>query len=139
VLIECFEAVVITTGQYHTEKMGRAARGANHAQPYIVIVKFVYPVLVIAGQPNVFGRNVMEKGEHVKLGRVKPNGVTRRFEQYCCEPAGHEPVVPEPDRCGARGGPAPRPGRHYARRGPSSGEVALMGPNHNCPANSFGI
>jgi hypothetical protein len=35
-----------------------------------VIVNFVYPLLVIAGQPNAFGRNVMEKGEHVKLDRV---------------------------------------------------------------------
>ena len=37
----------------------------DDVQSYKVIVNFVYPLLVIAGQPDAFDRNVMEKGEHV--------------------------------------------------------------------------
>jgi hypothetical protein len=60
---------------------------------YKVTVNFVYPVLAIAAQPDKLDRKVMDKGEHVELERVRPNGLTRKFEQYCCVPAGQEPLV----------------------------------------------
>lgn len=71
----------------------RCEAWTDNGPSYKVIVNFVYPELAIAEQPDVLDRNVMENGEHVKLERVRPKGVTRRFEQYCCEPVGHEPVV----------------------------------------------
>ena len=38
---------------------------SDDVQSYKVIVNFLYPLLEIAGQPDEFDRNVMEKGEHV--------------------------------------------------------------------------
>jgi hypothetical protein len=64
-IVRC-EALTSTALAVLRESTQKAADlTTDDVQGYKVSVNFVYPLLVIAEQPDVFDRNVMEKGEHV--------------------------------------------------------------------------
>ena len=50
---------------FSNPRCDRAEPTKDHRQRYRVIVNWVYPLLVIVGQPDDLDKNVMEKGEHV--------------------------------------------------------------------------